>query len=102
VPNSADNEQVKELYDDDSDSGQSEHTIEVRSSFGSDPEDRPKHYGDDISIDPEFQPDIELRSKMELSWRREMNKPQMDPMSMESEESPLFSMEEKRFKIKSI
>jgi hypothetical protein len=54
VPNSADNDHVKELYDDDSDSGHSEHTIEVRSSFGSDPEDRPKNYGDDISVDPEF------------------------------------------------
>jgi hypothetical protein len=39
---------------------------------------------------------------MELSWRREMNKPQMDPMSMESDESPLFSMEEKRLKMKGV
>ena len=67
-------------FEERSDSGESQNTIEVRSDSDAGDEEK-KLPGDDVSFDPEYQPDIEMRSKVELSWRRDQMNPQMEPTS---------------------
>jgi len=60
----------------------SEQTIEVRSEYDEEPENRFKSpkYRDDETIDgDEEDPDINAQVQMQLSWRREHDRPQMEP-----------------------
>ena len=54
-------------------------------------------YHDDRSIDSDYEQEADAQARLELSWRRNQDHPQMEPQSNESDPMALFSLKEKAY-----
>lgn len=91
------------IAEEDNGSHDSGETIEVRSEFDAENEEEKfPHHGESRSLSSEedlIENEFEHQRKIELSWRGDKLEPQMDPRSLDDDETPLFSMKEKVFRL---